>query len=227
MSNALQRIQSGPRGLKALRVAHRLTQRQLAQRAGVNPSQIAHLERGLYPAVWRRLVRICDALNVSADEILGREPVTPVVDALAREDRELLDAMESGAIAFFGENMLKRIGGWRRIARVEWPAHLIGARDQLLRRPRNDAPMLEAANATAIQRRHFQPNAKGPLRLPAGMEPAAPPPVPQPAFPKNWFKGWESPRQAAMRLNLPAPMSPRHLTAQQAAARRRLMRGAV
>ena len=227
-SRALERVT--PNGLRAVRVALGLTQREVAERAGVCPQDITYLERR-YPATWRRLVRIADVLDASADEILGRVPGASVVPAPSLADRQLLEAMRQDAENTIGPDILARMGGWRRIARARWLGHLIGARDALLPRSGNDAPMIEAAHGTATQRRHFTPNAKGPLRLPAGK---APPKVEAPdrgeateqaAFPKNWFKGWESPRQAAMRRNLPAPMSPRHLTARQAAARRRLTRG--
>jgi transcriptional regulator with XRE-family HTH domain len=169
MSNALQRVT----GLRAVRLAHRLTQQQLATMAGVGALHICRTERR-YPSVWRRLVRICDALAVSADEILGRAPVTVPVDALARADRELLDAMRADAIELFGEQMIERCGGWRRIARSAWLGHLIGARDRLLRLPPADSA------------------------APPSVEPQ-----PEPytrLYPVSYFQGWESPRVRARRL---------------------------
>jgi transcriptional regulator with XRE-family HTH domain len=176
MGNALQRVT----GLRAVRLAHGLKQIDVAKAAGVGDVLISRWER-TPPPLWGRLVRVADALNVSADEILGRAIVTPVVDALAREDRELLDAMRDDCVALFGER-LERMGGWRRIARYRWLGYLTGRVDELFRLPSDNRPMLPTSSNVG----------------------ASP-------FPKDWFTGWESPRQKARRLNRPEPQSRRAL----------------
>lgn len=131
-------------GLRAVRLARGLTQAEVAQAAGLKGDALVCRWERRPPALWGRLARIADVLNVSADELLGRAPVTPVVDALARADRELLDAMAEDAEALFGPEVLQRVGGWRRIARELWLGHLIGARDRSLQRTDNRAVSIAA-----------------------------------------------------------------------------------
>ena len=60
---------------RAAREALGLTQAQVAERVGLVPLVYSRLERGkMLPSV-PTLLRICDALDISADEALGR-PVT-------------------------------------------------------------------------------------------------------------------------------------------------------
>lgn len=57
---------------RAAREALGLTQAQVAQRVGLVPLVYSRLERGkMLPSV-PTLLRICDALDISADEALGR-----------------------------------------------------------------------------------------------------------------------------------------------------------
>lgn len=56
--------------LKVARRIARLTQRQLAERAGVDPSLISRLERGQRPQVSHEsAVLIARALNVEAEDL--------------------------------------------------------------------------------------------------------------------------------------------------------------
>lgn len=48
-----------------------LTQEQLAEAAEVSPSFLGHIERGTRTASIDTLVRLCLALNMSADAVLG------------------------------------------------------------------------------------------------------------------------------------------------------------
>lgn len=194
MSNALAK----PSGLRAVRIAHRLTQRQLGRIAGVGNTIIANWE-ARRPARWGQLVRVADALNVSVDEILGRAPVTPAIDAVGNADRELLDAMQNDCEALFGAERLQQMGGWRRIARYKWLGFLQGAIDRLL-------PQI----TSGAQNTRDRP-----------VERELPTLTPIPGYPKGWFLEYESPRQEARRLNKPDP-KPRAI----AAKRRRALKGA-
>jgi len=65
MSKALVK----PNGLRAVRLARRLKQIDVAKAAGVGDMLISRWER-TPPPLWGRLSRIADALNVSADEMI-------------------------------------------------------------------------------------------------------------------------------------------------------------
>ena len=53
--------------LKALRLAARLTQEQLADKAGMLPQHITRLERGGRSPTWETVLRLSKALGVSTD----------------------------------------------------------------------------------------------------------------------------------------------------------------
>jgi transcriptional regulator with XRE-family HTH domain len=143
--------------LRSLREARCLTQRELARQAGVHTVTISKMETHDYD-FWsvKTTCRLADVLGVTADVLLGREPPPPApVDALARADRVLLDAMERAANDFIGPSHVHRAGGWRRIALSMWQGKLIGARDRDL--PRPPRPLLAAVQTIADQeKRHRQ-----------------------------------------------------------------------
>ena len=59
--------------VKESRLAIDLTQAELAKRAGLQESWISHFEVGRRKPSIRNLLKLSDALNVSADYLLGRE----------------------------------------------------------------------------------------------------------------------------------------------------------
>ena len=139
--------------LRQLREERGLTGTELARQAGVHRTTISNMETHDYD-FWsvKTTLRLADVLNVSTDALLGREALPPApVDALARADRVLLDAMERAANDFLGPTLLARGGGWRRIALSMWQGTLIGARDRHLTRPKR--PLLAAVRAIEDQER--------------------------------------------------------------------------
>ena len=66
------------RRIKEVRQTKGLTQEQLAERAGVSPSYISVIERGIKSPQLDTFVPVCNALGVSADALL-----MDVVDAAA------------------------------------------------------------------------------------------------------------------------------------------------
>lgn len=75
---------SFPGRLRAARENRRLSQGDLARRAGLRPSAISHFETGTRKPSFDNLRRLADALEVTTDYLLGR-----VTDpqALAGADR--------------------------------------------------------------------------------------------------------------------------------------------
>jgi transcriptional regulator with XRE-family HTH domain len=75
--------------LRTAREAKGLTQAELAQRAGFQPSAIAHFEAGRRTPSLDNFRRLADALAVTLDFLLGRElePKTagPAAEQLLRE----------------------------------------------------------------------------------------------------------------------------------------------
>ncbi len=72
--------------LKSARELHGLTQEALAKKCLLKMSQISAFETGRRNPSVHNLVKLADALNVSADYLLGREsygtPMTPSLQAL-------------------------------------------------------------------------------------------------------------------------------------------------
>ena len=72
MSNQEWRYAFGTRMYKS-RVAKGMSQRDLGKLVGVHPNTISTYEMGAHEPTVHVLARICDALKVSADELLGRD----------------------------------------------------------------------------------------------------------------------------------------------------------
>lgn len=62
--------------LKELRTRARLSQQDLAVRAGLHQHTIARLERGLSPPSMKTARRLAEALGVSVDEVFPNEGAT-------------------------------------------------------------------------------------------------------------------------------------------------------
>jgi transcriptional regulator with XRE-family HTH domain len=75
--------------LRKIREEKGLTQAELAQRSGLQPSAIAHFEAGRRSPSLDNLRRLADALSVTLDYLLGREPdpksAGPAAEKLLRE----------------------------------------------------------------------------------------------------------------------------------------------
>lgn len=110
--------------IRELRTARRLTLAHLGKLVGLTKVGVLQSERR-DRAGWRLLERFADALHVSVDQVLGHDRTPPLpVDAFSRQDRELLDAMESRGVntssflAYLRERLLAdRFAG--SISRVE------------------------------------------------------------------------------------------------------------
>lgn len=75
---------SFPARLRAARENRRLSQGDLASRAGLRASAISHFETGTRKPSFDNLRRLADALEVTTDYLLGR---TPDPQALTGADR--------------------------------------------------------------------------------------------------------------------------------------------
>lgn len=153
--------------LRRIRKARRLTLAEVARRAGLTPERVCQIEAGTkVPKTWGRLARLADVLGVTADEVLGRVPPRAAlvpIDALAREDRELLDKMRDDAEQLLGPRVLALIGGWRGIARMSWLGLLTRARHNGLDRPHAPAPEAQQVFEDATKRRRQIAAAKAAL----------------------------------------------------------------
>lgn len=78
--------------LRIARKKQHLTQTQLAADAGLSVSFLGHIERGTRKASVETLVALCDRLNLSLDELIGRDYALNNRRDLAREVLKL--AME-------------------------------------------------------------------------------------------------------------------------------------
>lgn len=60
--------------IKRERLALKLTQAQLAEKAGISVQYVSHIEKGNQQMSVTVFSRICDALNISADKLLYNRP---------------------------------------------------------------------------------------------------------------------------------------------------------
>lgn len=62
------------RSLRTLREARNLDQQDLAERSGLAPSAISHFETCRRTPQLHNLIRLADALGVSLERLVGRQP---------------------------------------------------------------------------------------------------------------------------------------------------------
>ena len=84
--------------LKICRNAKKITQEQLSERIGLEPKSYSNIERGFRLFSVEILMKLTEALDVSADYILtGRHnndtPVTAILNALDHENAALLETI--------------------------------------------------------------------------------------------------------------------------------------
>jgi transcriptional regulator with XRE-family HTH domain len=98
--------------LRAARELRNMSQGELAEKAGLQPSAISHFETGGRSPSFDNLKRLADALNVTTDFLLGRvdEPMIsgPAVGKVFRHAEKLTDddlrALENMAEALAKKN---------------------------------------------------------------------------------------------------------------------------
>jgi len=103
--------QKFPDRLRAMRELRQLSQTQLATRSGLQPSVISHFETGRRVPSFDNLRRLAEALEVTADYLLGRtgEPKASgiTIDRLFRS-AEKLSQSDLEALASFSEVLAGR-----------------------------------------------------------------------------------------------------------------------
>ena len=57
------------RAVKAIRVAHGLTQEQVSAASGLHPTYISDIERGARNPSWEAITRLADGIGVPVSEI--------------------------------------------------------------------------------------------------------------------------------------------------------------
>ena len=90
--------------LRGAREGKNLSQTDLAERSGLQPSAISHFETGKRAPSFENLKRLADALTVSVDYLLGRaeEPKSsgPVVEQLFRDFNRMTAADQESFAKF-------------------------------------------------------------------------------------------------------------------------------
>jgi len=87
----LTKIEMGRR-LRALRGERGMTQVDLAQAMGIHQTNLSQMERGVRGVGTRQILKLCRALKVSPDKILGasaNEPSVPRNTRLQRRVRQV------------------------------------------------------------------------------------------------------------------------------------------
>ncbi len=92
------------------REARRLTQTELAQKAGLQPAAIGHFERNRRKPSFANVRALAKALNVSSDYLLGRAPDMQGATTAFRGEEQLSDA-DREHIQMMIDLMTQRRGG--------------------------------------------------------------------------------------------------------------------
>ncbi|MCR4340008.1 MAG: helix-turn-helix domain-containing protein [Gemmatimonadaceae bacterium] len=85
--------------LRSLRESRGLTQTELGARAGIAAASVSHFETGQRTPSLESLVKLAEALRVSTDALLGREPLEnaaqldPIFLRAAKADSQTLDTI--------------------------------------------------------------------------------------------------------------------------------------
>jgi transcriptional regulator with XRE-family HTH domain len=89
--------------LKRLRKAHGLTQQKLAQEAGVSLIVVTKVEQGVTkdPAM-SSLVKMADAMGLSIDDLIGRQPFRAIPKSEPRRPRRWAATWPVGAASLLG-----------------------------------------------------------------------------------------------------------------------------
>ncbi len=81
--------------VRRLRRAHRLTIEGLAFAAGMHPTYLSGIERGLRNPTWRKLCGLADALDVPVSTLAGEAEEEAVIAHVAWTTRERLRAQSN------------------------------------------------------------------------------------------------------------------------------------
>lgn len=86
-------IQIGKR-IAEIRRAHKITQEVLAERLGLTPKHISHVERGLSSYSLKNLMEFCELFDCSLDYIIFGNSNSP---ALSKLPEEILHILNTGS----------------------------------------------------------------------------------------------------------------------------------
>jgi transcriptional regulator with XRE-family HTH domain len=85
--------------LKEARQKLNLTQKELGNIIGVKPAEISQYESGKRTPRWDAFNKILDVLNISADEVLGRETIVHDEEdykiRLSKKDLQIVSAIKN------------------------------------------------------------------------------------------------------------------------------------
>lgn len=97
--------------LRELREAKKLSQTELAEKSGFQPSAISHFETGRRSPSFDNLKKLADALAVSIDYLLGRQDNTksygPAAEQLFR-DFEKMSSDDQDTLAKFASMLAQK-----------------------------------------------------------------------------------------------------------------------
>jgi transcriptional regulator with XRE-family HTH domain len=100
-----------PEILRKVREFKKLSQTELAEKTGFQPSAISHFEKGRRSPSFDNLKRLADALSVSIDYLLGREDTSksfgPVAEKLFR-DFENMSSEDQDTLTKFASMLAKK-----------------------------------------------------------------------------------------------------------------------
>ncbi len=109
-------LEQFPSRLRTARERRKLSQVELAQRTGLQPSAVSHFEAGRRAPSFDNLKRLANALDVTTDYLLGRteevgrpgwEALGPTVDRLFRHASEISQE-DLETLADFAEVLARR-----------------------------------------------------------------------------------------------------------------------
>ncbi len=109
-------LEQFPARLRAAREGRKLSQTELAQRTGLQPSAVSHFEAGRRAPSFDNLKRLANALDVTTDYLLartdkvsppGRDAIGPTADRLFR-NANVISQDDLEILADFSDVLAKR-----------------------------------------------------------------------------------------------------------------------
>lgn len=100
--------------LKQIRKKKKITQQEIAKLLNITQQQVSRIENGLSDLSSKQIITLCKFLNVSADELLGLEPIDKQVNKILNlyntnlSKKEIIEAKKTlDKIAKYVDNLLK------------------------------------------------------------------------------------------------------------------------
>lgn len=80
--------------LKQIRKKKGITQKEIAELLNISQQQVSNIEKGLSELSSKQIIKLCNYLNVTADELLGLKPINEQVNEINKKYNTILNKNE-------------------------------------------------------------------------------------------------------------------------------------